>query len=248
MKNIQKTLQEYGFSDKQAKVYLAMLSLGTAPITQISKRAGLKRPTTYLVIDELLNQNLIVAVPQGKRTYYKAESPEELVKRLEQRKRKIEGIIPHLKSLYIKTSKQPRVRFYEGKRQLYKIYEEIFKSKEIWAIFSVDKFLTVFTDRDNEHLFRILNRQGGIIYDMVEDTKKAREFVRAKYRIASSEVKFFPKDFKIAVDILVSGNKVAMISFDNLIGVMIEDKNIAETQKVLIKFLYFGKVILYGED
>lgn len=238
MENTQKILKEYGFSDKQAKIYLAMLSLGTASITQISKKAGLKRPTTYLVIDELLNKQLMIAVPKGKRTYYKAEKPEELVKKLEERKKKIEQALPQLKSLYIKTSKQPKVRFYEGKKQLYKMYEEIFKSKEIWAMFSVDKFLSVFSIKDNEHLFRILNRQEGIIYDMVEDNKKARELVQAGYRKGASEAKFLPKDFKISVDILAFGGKVAMISFDNVMGVIIEDENIAKAQKTNLQFIW----------
>lgn len=238
MVNTQKILQQYGFSEKQAKIYLAMLSLGTASITQISKRAGLKRPTTYLVIDELLDKQFIITIPQGKRTYYKAENPEELIKRLEQRKKKIEEILPQLKSLHIKSSKQPKVRFYEGRKHIYKMYEEIFKSKEIWAMFSVDKFLNVFNQKDNEHFFRILIRNSGIIYDLIEDTKKAREFIRAKYRVSSSETKFLPKDFKIAVDILVSDNKVAMISFDNMIGIIIDDENIAQAQKTNLQFIW----------
>lgn len=238
MKNTQQILQQYGLSNKQAKVYLAMLSLGTASITQISKRANLKRPTVYLVIDELLDKDLIVAIPKGKKTYYKAEPPEELITRLEERKKEIEKIMPELKSLYKKSSKQPRVRFYEGKDKLYKIYEEIFKAEEVWAMFSPDRFLTVFDNKDNEHFFRILIRHGGVIYDMVEDTKKAREFVQAKYRMGSSEVKFLPKDFKLATDILVFDNKVAMMSFENVIGIIIEDENIARAQKSNLQFIW----------
>jgi sugar-specific transcriptional regulator TrmB len=215
-----------------------MLSLGTASITQISKKAGLKRPTTYLIIDELLNKQLIVTIPKGKKNYYKAEDPEELIKKLEQRKKEIEQALPQLKSLYVKNLKQPKIRFYEGRKQLYKIYEEIFKSKKIWAMFSVEKFLNIFTRNDNGHFFRILNRHGGIIYDLVENTKKAKEFVQDGHRKGLSENKFLPKDFEITVDILVSENKVAMISFDSLIGIIIEDENIAKAQKFNLQFIW----------
>jgi sugar-specific transcriptional regulator TrmB len=238
MKNITKILQEYGFSNKQAKTYLAMLSLGIASITRISKKAGLKRPTTYLIIDELLDKQFIISIPQGKRTYYKAENPENLIKKLEERKNKVEAILPQLNSLYIEKSKQPKVRFYEGKKQIYKIYEEIFKSKEIWAMFSVERLSKIFSHEENEHFFRILIRQGGIIYDMTEDTAKARAYVRTGYRQGVSEVRFLPRDFQIAVDILVSENKTVMISFDNLIGIIIEDENIAEAQKSNLQFIW----------
>lgn len=237
MNNLE-TLQQYGLSDKEVKVYLAALSLGTASITQLSKKANLKRPTVYLVIDELLNKNLLITVPQGKKTYYKSENPEELIERLEQKKIQIKEILPELKSLYIKGSKQPRVRFYEGKDKLYKMYEEIFKSKEIWAMFSPDRYCNVFTDKDTEHFFRILIRQGGIIYDMYENTKKGKVHAEAKYKKGTAEIKFLPKDFKLSTDILIFNNKIALISFRNMIGVIIENEDIANSHKTTLQFIW----------
>ena len=230
--------RQYGLSDKETKVYLAALSLGTCSITQLAKKADLKRPTAYLVIDELLKKNLLTAIPSGKIIHYKAEAPETLIERLEENKEKIKEILPELRSIYQKSLKQPRVRFYEGKDKLCKMYEEIFRSKEIWAVFSYDKYSEIFTEAENKHLFNILNRQGGIIYDLMENTKKAREYAQAKYRTGLSETKLLPSDFKIATDVLVFGDKTAMISFDNLIGIIIEDQNIAQTQKQMIQSIW----------
>lgn len=238
MEKYQTILEEYGLTDKEAKLYLAGLSLGTATITQLAKRASLKRPTAYLVIDELLKKGLLTLVPKGKKANYKAEDPKELINRSEQSKRKIEEILPDLKTIYLGSSKQPGVRFYEGKDKIFKIYEEIFRSKEIWAMFSIDRFLDVFSDEDNKHFFRILAREGGIIYDLLENTKKAQEFSRTKYRFAISETKLLPKKMKLSTDILVAGNKVAIISFKNVSGVIIEDKDIAKMQKASLQFIW----------
>ncbi|HLD62008.1 MAG: hypothetical protein A3I88_00230 [Candidatus Portnoybacteria bacterium RIFCSPLOWO2_12_FULL_39_9] len=238
MENFQKTLQEYGLSDKEAELYLAAISVGTATITQLSKKSGLKRPTTYLVIDELLKRKLLILVPKGKKIYYKAESPQMLISQSEEIKRKIEKILPNLKSIYVKNSKQPRVRFYEGKANLYKVYEEFFQSNEIWAMVSIDRFLSVFNDEDNKHFFRILTRAGGIIYDMFENTKKARESSREKYRFAISENRLLPKAMKLSTDILVSSDKIAIISFENVSGVIIEDKDMTKTHKMILQFIW----------
>ena len=238
MENFQKTLQEYGLSDKEAELYLAAISVGTATITQLSKKSGLKRPTTYLVIDELLKRKLLILVPKGKKIYYKAESPQMLISQSEEIKRKIEKILPNLKSIYVKNSKQPRVRFYEGKANLYKVYEEFFQSNEIWALVSIDRFLSVFNDEDNKHFFRILTRAGGIIYDMFENTKKARESSREKYRFAISENRLLPKAMKLSTDILVSSDKIAIISFENVSGVIIEDKDMTKTHKMILQFIW----------
>ena len=52
-------LQKIGLSDKDAEVYLACLELGTQPASVIARKAGLKRPTTYLILEGLLKRGLV---------------------------------------------------------------------------------------------------------------------------------------------------------------------------------------------
>ncbi|MCX5681043.1 MAG: hypothetical protein NT079_01965, partial [Candidatus Omnitrophica bacterium] len=210
--NIQKILEQCGLTKKEADFYIAALSLGTASITSITKKAEVKRPTAYLVIEELLKKNLLVSVPQGKKVFYKAEHPEKFIKKIEENRRKIEEILPELASLYSINTKEPKIRFYEGKEKLFSIYEEIFKAKNINAMISVDRFFSLFTAKDDEHFFRILVRNGGMLKDMFQNTKKAREYAKSKYRFGISKVKILPKTFNFATDILVFDDKVALMS------------------------------------
>ena len=53
MQNITETLINLGLNEKQAKVYLALLQLGQAGVTAVAEKAGTKRPTTYLILEEL---------------------------------------------------------------------------------------------------------------------------------------------------------------------------------------------------
>jgi sugar-specific transcriptional regulator TrmB len=235
---LQEKLQNYGLSNKEAKLYLAALTLGTASITQLSKKANLKRPTTYLIIESLLDKSLLIAVPQGKKIYYRPEEPSQLSIKLDNKKRLIEEIAPELQSLYLKSTNQPKIRFYEGKDKLYQVYEEVFHGKEVWAMVSVDRFLELFTEEDNRHFFRIITRQGGIIYDLLEDTKKSQQFAQAKYRKGLSEVKFLPKEIRIETDFLVFDHKVVIISLSNVVGVIIEDKGIADTVRIMLQSMW----------
>ena len=235
---VEPKLKQCGLNEKEAKMYLAALALGTSSITQLAKKAGLKRPTAYLVIDDLLKKLLLIKIPKGKKTYFKAENPKLLSQQLESRKNALEEILPELKNIYFSNLKQPKIRFYEGKKNIYKIQEEMCKAKETWAVFSPENFLKVFSHKDNEHFFRVLVRNGGIIYDMFEDTKKAREFARAKYRFGISEVRFLPPQIKFATDIWVHEDKLTAISFENLTAMVIEDASIAKTQKQLLQFIW----------
>lgn len=231
-------LQGLGLQKKEAAVYLAALSLGTASIAELSKRALLKRPTTYLIVDELVNKGLLIAVPRGKKVCYKPENPEKLKEKAELLRQTLEARLPALITLFQKTNVQPKMSFYENKEGMWKLYERIFRSKEIWAMFSPDRFYELFTREDIRHLFRLLDRQNGKIYDILEDTKRGRQDAGEPHRFALSAIRFLPRGVKISTDTLVFGNAVVFISFDSLIGVLIEDRGIAATVTLLLKTLW----------
>jgi len=49
-------LEQYGFSEKEAKVYMAGLELGSAPASSIARCSGENRATVYSVIRELIKK------------------------------------------------------------------------------------------------------------------------------------------------------------------------------------------------
>jgi sugar-specific transcriptional regulator TrmB len=79
------TLQQYGFSEREAKVYLAALELGVAPASSIARRVGENRVTTYSVLKVLKKRGMIVETQKRNTTRYAAESPEILLSHLEQK-------------------------------------------------------------------------------------------------------------------------------------------------------------------
>ena len=50
---IYKTLISVGFSEKEAAVYLALLELEVAGVTEIAKKSNIKRSSTYVVLESL---------------------------------------------------------------------------------------------------------------------------------------------------------------------------------------------------
>ena len=238
METMQDALQSYGLNEKETRLYVAAISLGVASVMQLARRAGLKRPTTYLILESLLDQGLLVAIPKGKKTYYKAEDPIYFSKTLMKKQSKMQAVLPALQELYMRNSSHPRIRFYEGKDKLMRLYEEIFRSKEIWAMVSIDGFLRVFNEDDEKHFFRILIRHNGAIYDIMENTKMARIFSRLPYRTAVGKVRLLDRGARIATDILVFHDSVATISFDSMVAAVIEDAHIAESMKMMVQCMW----------
>lgn len=233
-----KILAQIGLSESESKVYIACLTLGTSSITDIAKEANLKRPTVYLIIDELLNKKLLIKTPMGRRIKYRAEDPAKIISDLDTKKEALESALPSLRKLYKSSDKKPKVSFFEGKDQLVKLYENIMRGPEILAAFSIEKFLNVFSRKEQHRFFDILRKNNGHIYDMLIKSKTARKLAKEPYREDLVTQKFLPSNFKFATDILVARDKVALVSLESSIGIIIENKEIAATQRQFLQFIW----------
>src|SRR3989338_4813909 len=100
-------LKNLGLSDNEAKVYLAMLELGSATMLEISTKAGINRPTAYVQVESLKKLGLVSTQTKGKKQFFIAESPDQLENMLDQKKLDIENkkeeltkLLPELSSMF----------------------------------------------------------------------------------------------------------------------------------------------------
>lgn len=112
--NLIAQLEALGLNGRQAKVYLALLQLGSAGAIEIAKTTGLKHPTVYDVLEILKARQLVSESSAGSRKRFVAEDPGQLRIEADERARLLDGLLPDLQALYRGGGGRPRVRFYSG--------------------------------------------------------------------------------------------------------------------------------------
>ena len=97
-------LQRLGLNKSEAKVYLALLELGSASAGPITDKAQVSPSKIYGVLEKLLQKGLVSYIVKAKTKFYTAASPQKLKEYLEQEKQEIrkreellEGMLPKLK-------------------------------------------------------------------------------------------------------------------------------------------------------
>jgi sugar-specific transcriptional regulator TrmB len=239
MNNEEKILEILDLSPSESRVYLAILKLGQSGISDISIKSGVKRTTIYNHLDELIKKGLIFKTAKKKRIVYCAENPRKILGILESKKVKIEKIIPELESMYSVSFNKPKVSFYEGKEGLRSIYKEVTStSRNVYSYFSPKSVFSVFSLQENHELLMRLYNNGGILHNLVEKSDEAVERLKIREYQSFVKNKVLPDELKFQTDLLVFGNKVALISFKNMVGAIIEDEAIANMQKNLFKFIW----------
>ncbi len=139
---MEEELQKLGLNENEAKVYLAALSLGPSPASQISSQTNIKRPTVYLALENLIKQGLIFESFVGKKKLFEAEKPQKLEKLTKRMRRQavdaeilLESILPGLVKLPKQYAEEPKVSFYSGAEGLKNIALEISACTSSWYFF-----------------------------------------------------------------------------------------------------------------
>lgn len=235
------TLKQIGLEDKQAKIYLACLELGETSIKDIAKKSGVKRTSIYDVIDEMVDSGLIKVTTREKKKRFIASEPEELKTIIKKREALLNQIMPQLSIINNSGSLKPKVWFYEGVNGLKKVYDDTLRTHNStvyqWA--SSDMFNAI----ESEWLFDYVKRRVKAKVKalcIAADAPEIRDF-KSHDKTDLREIKIVSKElfpFKIELDIY--GNRVAMISGRDKMGVIIESKSIASTLKMIFKLCWLN--------
>jgi len=73
-----KKLEEIGLSDKEAKVYIAVLELGEGSASEIAKKSEVNRATVYFTLENLMKLGLVSATNEEKKQKFVPEDPSQL--------------------------------------------------------------------------------------------------------------------------------------------------------------------------
>lgn len=144
MDELKKKLIDFGMSDKEASVYLAMLELGPASALDIAKKADVNRATTYILIESLKRRGLMNSVEREKKTLFAAESPEHLLsivgeKLVEAEKQQtgLHDVMPEFMALFNAVEEKPRVRFFESYEGIRACREALLQTRDAQELIRV---------------------------------------------------------------------------------------------------------------
>ena len=73
-------LKNLGLSDKESKIYLACIELGSSVVSNISKHAGVNRVTTYDILDKLIQKGFVNYLTKNKLKYFNPVKPDLVYK------------------------------------------------------------------------------------------------------------------------------------------------------------------------
>jgi len=237
-------VQALGLSDKEAKVYVASLFLGPAPVQKIAEQAEVNRATAYVILDQLADLGLVSQSTEGKKTVFVAEGPEALgnifdreIERVNERRRDLDSLLPELQqNQRTEAGAAPVVRFYKGREGVDSMISELQRKappgSQAYGLANYDEIEKIVPD-----IFKSSPRgrvrkkiSSKIIYSYRKPVPSGPNLLREMKRV----------DVPIQADIALWENAVSMCTYagKNSIGIIIESKDIVGALRQLFEIAW----------
>ena len=229
--DVQKVIEELGYTRAEAKVYLAALSLGESHVSDIAKKVRRPLSSVQIVVNKLHADGLINFYVRKRYKYWIAENPTRLIARLHEWEDAVQSIMPQLEALRRSKDRKPRIKIFEGVDEIRQIYDDMLETKaHILGAIPWDDWI------------RLLGR--GFMEDFIE--KRIKHNLRIRLLIPKStiatelhsrdaselrETRYVPDNVDIKTTMLLYGTKVVIVSLNKKLptAVLIEDTDVHET-------------------
>lgn len=229
-------LIELGFALNEAKVYLALVKLGSATTSDITRESGVHRVNVYEIIDKLKHKGLVSSLKKGRKAMYSVGDPKNLLRFVQQKEELAQQMVPELHDLYNLKKQEDEVFYFTGPEGVitayYMMLEENAPIYAIGASGLMRKFLKHRHARFDQD--RITKRIAvkALYY---ESLRKEKE----KHAEKLWQNRFLPDTFKSPAMIDVCGKIVLiLLATDTVRAIVIKNQQIADAYRKYFEFMW----------
>ncbi|MFA5916891.1 MAG: helix-turn-helix domain-containing protein [Candidatus Gracilibacteria bacterium] len=235
-------LEDYGFSHKEAKIYLTCLELGNSIVSAIARHSGENRITTYSILKDLKKRGIANEITKNSVKYFSVVSPEKLLEIEKNKINKLENIMPELLAISNSFGNKPKVYFYEGFERVKDLFKEIVD----YGDYLTEPFLTFVGTTDMDPRF-----DEYFSNEFIEYRKTQKNPTKAIIADNKSKYTNYHLDmhntliiddpiFEMGNEIVIYGNKIAVLSYkkDEIYGLIIESEVLSKGLKSMFNLIW----------
>lgn len=224
-------LLKIGLTDGEAKVYLALVELGSSTVGPIVKEAKVAYSNVYGILQRLIEKGIVSYIIKDKTKHFQAVSPKNLVDYLEKKEKEIAEQKETLKTLLPRLEQLQRLKpeqsaeIFLGKKGLKSAYEKLLTNRT-----AKDEYLFLYIHEDE------YAKESDLFYFSIQEMFKKmktrgisnQNYKKSAFMKQATYIDMRFVDFPIPGNFEVCGDRVLLISWMPIIAVLIDSKSIAD--------------------
>jgi len=228
-----------GFEEKEARVYLALLGLGEAPVTDVAVRAGLKRGITYVVLGRLMERGFVSEASSRAVRRFRAADPDKVATNVSANVLALKQFLPALRAMQVSSGGRPYFEAFEGHAGVVSVYRQFELGKEARYFASMARHEEHFRDEVERW---IRGYESGayptVGKNLVVGDAAGRRFAERLRTSAQQAVRFLPEGQDVDMDLAIVDDRIGITNFDPLSIVVVHSDRLARSMSVLFDFAW----------
>lgn len=228
------SLVDVGFSDKEARIFVALSELGEATASQIATRANLKRPIVYLVLEKLVKNGAVLELPRQRVKRYACIEPSKLVHVLQANIEHLRTMLPLFRVFERGGRQKPQVEMFETKEAVASVFRMLEQGKVCRYVSMYSRHRQYFP----HELARWATRGADAKYrnhskHLCVDEPEGRGLALAMQGNKYQSFRFLPKNTDLAMDLSIADDIVVLTSFQPLFAIVLRSPDLARSLAVV---------------
>src|SRR3989338_5537370 len=203
-------LRDLGFSEREIKVYLALLELGSTTVGPIASKTRLQHSKVYQTLEKLIDRGLVTFVIKSKTKYFQAEEPKHILSMIKEKERSFKEILPELEQKQKQAQSPQTAKVYEGYKAIKSMFESILEELNNKSYYYVFAFKDEYVESPLASRFlRDIHQQ--LLEKKVDDRLIAHKSIKSEFLKNYSDIpkiKYKFTSLKIPFGLMIIDDKV----------------------------------------
>ena len=230
---VNELLSEIGLTQRESKVYVALLELGLTTTGPLVKKSGVPNSKIYEILESLQNKGLVSWIIKSKTKYFQAANPNKIFSMFKEKEKRVKELIPFLESKQLLAKQKQSVEMFEGSKAIFAFLKDLIddaKKGENYYSFSLGE------EHNNKNIEIFYKQFGDKRYKKSLNVKiLANKRLRKIFKnIYADRLQFFEKsikfiDFDFPEGIIIFRDNIVMIDWsDNPTAIHIQSQKRAK--------------------
>jgi sugar-specific transcriptional regulator TrmB len=215
---MEKLFRNLGLEKKEMETFLHLLELGPQPVSVVAKQAGIPRTSMYEMLSRLKKSHLVEEFERKGMKYVRCIPVKSIGDVLRNREKQIqqtltllEDNMEQLEALESSGSITPKVRFFEGKEEVMRMYALIVREPKFCAFVNLESVKECMPEY-HDLIPEMLRDAGGTARELAVDSPEARSY-KKKYHSKKHRIGLLPKDLQFTSDVIICEDHLYMTAY-----------------------------------
>ena len=237
--DVEKVIESIGLTSAESKVYLSLIKLGSSMIGPILRESGLNSSVAYNCLQRLMGEGLVSYSIKGKKKYFFAADPKNLMLIIKDREDALLEAMPLLEKLKNTAKNKQSIFIFEGPKAARTLFNDIFNT----------------LDKGEEHLVIGVSESDSGMGEFIKkwDKKRVKKGIRKRVIVTQKEgdwlryykkqpltkVKSMEEIFNMHFTINIYGDKTALVIWGRYpTYILIDRKEVSQNFRNYFNFIW----------